>query len=808
MTNAYGTALAQSTTYAIDAATNRITSSTDALGRVTAFTYHSNGKPLTVTRLHETANAVTTTYTYEPNFDSVASIADPLNHTTSFTYDTLGNLTRITDPLSNQINISYNAVGQPLSIADPLNHSVQFTYFGGDLATTTDALGRITAQFTDTAGRVVSVTDPLGNLVRYDYDALSRITKITDPLGQMTQLVYDGNSNLVSVTDARSGVHQYAYDTRNRQITYTDPLLQSESYQYDGTSNLTRITDRKDQVTGFNYDALNRRTQAGFGATVANPTSYQNTVDYTYDLGNRLTQVIDSVSGTVTRSADGLDRLAYEITPEGRVDYTYDAADRRLTTTVQGQTAISYAYDNADRLTSVTQGSNVIGPTYDNAGRRSTLTLPNGITVTYGYDDANQLTGLTYQLGATTLGDLTYTYDAAGRRISVGGSYARTALPTAETAPTYNAANRLTSWGGATVTYDDNGNMLSDGSRTFTWNARNQLAAISGATGASFQYDGLGRRISKTVSGTTTKFLYDSLNPIQELNGSNSPTANLVPGLNIDEFFSRTFGGTSRHLLTDALGSTIALTDASGAVQTSYTYEPYGTTTSTGSTDTNSFKYTGREDDGTGLYYYRARYYDPVLKRWISEDPVGIEAGLNLYAFVGGDPINYVDPLGLFELPSLPQSVVDFSAGMGDVILFAQGQRLRDLVGVDGGVDQCSSAYSAGEWAGIAASVATGVAGGIRAAGARGLGREFSHAIPARSGGPRSIWNGNYVTTAEHALSDPYRYRFMPRAWKAQNPMPNRLDQLWTRTPNTWKGAAGGAVYGGAGAAMNGCSCQ
>src|SRR5689334_14977387 len=135
------------------------------------------------------------------------------------------------------------------------------------------------------------------------------------------------------------------------------------------------------------------------------------------------------------------------------------------------------------------------------------MTLPNGVTLNYGYDAASQLTGITYKLGSTTLGNLTYAYDLAGRRTGVSGGFARTGTPQAASAATYNVNNQLTQWKGASLTYDANGNLTSDGTNTYTWNARNQLVAISGAVSASFQYDPFGRRVSKTIGGTT-QYLY------------------------------------------------------------------------------------------------------------------------------------------------------------------------------------------------------------------------------------------------------------------------------------------------------------
>ncbi|MGC4099523.1 MAG: RHS repeat-associated core domain-containing protein [Nitrospira sp.] len=142
-------------------------------------------------------------------------------------------------------------------------------------------------------------------------------------------------------------------------------------------------------------------------------------------------------------------------------------------------------------------------------------------------------------------------------------------------------------------------------------------------------------------------YVYDGLNSVQEKNGG-MVTANLLTGLGIDEFFTRTDGVGARALLPDALGSTLALGDNTGTLQTEYTYEPFGFTTQTGSASTSSYKYTGREDDGTGLMYYRARYYQPRFQRFISEDPIGFHGGsFSIYAYVSNNPLNLVDPSGL-----------------------------------------------------------------------------------------------------------------------------------------------------------------
>jgi RHS repeat-associated protein len=247
----------------------------------------------------------------------------------------------------------------------------------------------------------------------------------------------------------------------------------------------------------------------------------------------------------------------------------------------------------------------------------------------------------------STLGTLTYGYDIAGQRATVGGTYARTGLPAALTSATYDDANQIATFGGTSFTYDDNGNLTSDGVRSYTWNARDQLASLTGPVNGSFAYDGFGRRRSRTIGGTTTQFLYDGLNPVQEL-ASGTPMANLLTGLEIDEFFTRTDSAGVRNYLTDVLGSSVALADGSGSVQTEYSYEPFAGTTTSGASTNNSQTFTGREADGTGLYSYRARYYDPRTQRFASEDPIGLSSGdINFYRYVWNSPTNYIDPSGL-----------------------------------------------------------------------------------------------------------------------------------------------------------------
>lgn len=208
-------------------------------------------------------------------------------------------------------------------------------------------------------------------------------------------------------------------------------------------------------------------------------------------------------------------------------------------------------------------------------------------------------------------------------------------MPEAIASATYDGANQQLTFGDKSMTFDRNGNLTSitapSGTTTFAWDARNLLVALRGPwLRARFPYDGLGHRITKIVNAARTDFLYDGVNPMQE-HSRFGVRANMLTDLEVDEYFTRTDAGGTRTLLTNALGSTLALTDDAGTVQSEYTYEPFGTTTATGAT-TNPYQYTGRENDRTGLYYYRARYYNPNLHRFISEDP--LEFGGGTYIFM------------------------------------------------------------------------------------------------------------------------------------------------------------------------------
>jgi len=683
-TEALGTELARTTSFERQSGTGLLLSNTDPLGRKTAFEYDSNGNVKEVTRLAGTGEAQTVKYVYEPGTDRVTEEVDPLGHTTKYQYGAKGELIKATDPLGHERTFEYSTEGQPTTLTNAEGETTKLSYEGGDLVGVTNPLGNTTSLFVDALGRTRSVTLPGGERYLYAYNDADERTSVTTPSGAKTTIEYDADGNPTAIIDPREGKTTIGYDLMDRVTGETDPLKRSTKLVYDKAGDLVEAVNRRGQVSTLAYDKLRRVSTAKFGVVKGVPES---SITYEYDKADRLTKAIDSVGGTYSLSYDNLDRPSVVEGPSGKVSYKFDLANRRTLLEVPGKT-VSYEYDNANRLTKLTSGTSSVALGYTKANRLENMTLPNGIQQLYGYDKAGETTSIAYKLGMTTLGDINYAYDSNGRTEAMWGSYARLGLPAVLKSTTYDAANELTKREGKSFSYDADGNLTQDASNKYAWDARGQLTGISSGTTASFAYDPFGRRSSKTLGGTTTKLLYDGSNVVQESVGG-KVTADLLTGLATDNRFSRTTGSGTSNYLTDRLGSSIALANSAGEVKTSYTYDPFGGVTKAGEASDNPFQFTGRENDGTGLQYNRARYYSPLMGRFVSQDPAGFAgSGANSYWYGNGDPIDFIDPSGESASPKVGEWSSNgggASSGGGD------SENKRDDSG--GGGDHCEMSF-------------------------------------------------------------------------------------------------------------------
>jgi RHS repeat-associated protein len=725
------------TTYTWDIATKQLMSVIDPLSNVTNYTYYPNGKTWTITQTISATESKTTTFTYN-SYNKLLTITDPENNVTTFTYTTDGkaNLYSIEDYLGNTTYFEdYNSSGQFRRIKDA---NLKYTYITYDqygyLESIKDPLNRITYFTHDIVGNRTQVKDALTRTTDYFYENFTRLDYIRDALGHITNIDYDLNGNIKKVTDARLYDTHFEYNEINQLRYVKDHFLNTKTtYTYDSRHNLEQVTNASGRKIVYTYDALNKvKTKTLYKE---NGVDVDDAVNYTYDASGRLTN-INNTSANLTLGYDKAHRLTSATTgggmPGTTISYEYYKNDiRKIMTDAGGVSNYSLrtAINPLETITFPNTGTFTIS--YDNLNRRNTMTMGNGIAATYTYDDASQLTNLEFKNGAISVTFNQYPlYDLVGnRKTEIDGSgthgYDYDALYrlTSATHPagnpneffnyidpvgsvgnrtsshlsnlyTVNELNRLLEDDSFIYGYDADGNMTSKQNKTtneityFYYDAENKLVQVDRynstptlISSVSYAYDGFGRRVKKNVNGTVTYYVYDMEDIRFETDGTGAITAEYTHGPGIDEPLAMKRSGNVYYYHTNGLGSVTALTDSSKAVVQSYVYDAFGQIISQTGSITNPYTFTGREyDSETGLYYYRARYYDAKIGRFISEDPIGFEGGdVNLMAYVGNNPVNYTDPLGLWAVK------LNFYWGYGGYISFGR-EGSKNFVRAGGGV--------------------------------------------------------------------------------------------------------------------------
>ena len=420
------------------------------------------------------------------------------------------------------------------------------------------------------------------------------------------------------------------------------------SYAYDDASRLSTIT-RGSSNFGFGYDNANRRTSMTYPNGI--------TTNYSYDTLNRLTRLKADLGATAVTDFQYVYDNAGNRTRKQQLDYTED-----------------YSYDPLYRLTGVERSAGLTGIWhygYDPVGNRTTAQT-NESVLTSVFNEKNQLTsssgGGTLKVRGTLNEPGTAKVNGSPARMLAGNVFEATIQATTGTntfavEATDVSGNVTTknyqvnvSATGATYTYDPNGNLTQkvEGADTWTyeWTAENQLKRVlkNSVEQARFAYDPLGRRVEKVAGGVTTTFTHDVEAIIRE-QSTTGTTLKYIHSPELDEPLAAEDGGASlSYYYGDALGSVGKTTSAAGAVTSSLTYNAFGLVEQG---TPGRYSFTGREWEAESqLYYYRARYYDPKIGRFISEDPIGLQGGdVNFYSYVRNNPTNFTDPSGLQAAP-------------------------------------------------------------------------------------------------------------------------------------------------------------
>jgi RHS repeat-associated protein len=433
-------------------------------------------------------------------------------------------------------------------------------------------------------------------------------------------------------------------------MTRTTPLGKTDTRRYDLNGNLTSFVDRRGQTSVLTYDALNRVVGESYqdGSRVAR----------FYDASSRLVRVDDSIGGIFTFTYDLNGRLTSSTGPFGTVRYTYDDAGRILSRQVIGQPPVDYTYDDAGNLRAARTSGAAVTFDYDAHNRLLSVNRANGVSTRYAYDPLGRLLSLMDARGSDMLNEQRYTYDAAGDRTRYTANIGRPLITEAATSR-YDADNRLLQRGATTYIYDENGNLVSEteprGTTIYRWDPRNRLHSISTPDGqtTTFRYDFASNLVQQQDAGPgsnlTQNLVLDGLTNVVFQSNSNGDQFSILTGQGTDQHLAVIRpGGRVEYGLADAINSTIATIDQSGSIQARFYYEPFGQTDSTDGR--YPFQYTGRAPISASLYYYRARYYDALAGRFISEDPIGFLGGLNLYRYVNNDPMLLTDPTGLVSV--------------------------------------------------------------------------------------------------------------------------------------------------------------
>lgn len=626
----------------------------------------------------------TTHYGYDAAGQRIA-ITNALGEVTRFAYDANGNQTNMVDSLGRTYTYLFDALNRQTRVIFPDNTSEHTGY--------------------DALDRKVALTNQANIVTRFGYDRLGQLLAVTNGFGSGTvtwaRYAYDQVGNQTNQVDALNRQTRFEYDALGRRSRTVLPGSQAEGFAYNALGGVIRHTNFNGNIITNQYDALNRLTNK------SSVNGYQ--IRFAYSTTGLRTNMVD-VSGTNSYTYDLRDRLLTKATPQGTLTYAYDLFGnlQSIESSIANGAKLNYSYDVLNRLTNVVDRfANNTFYTFDGVGNLQTVRYQNNVTNTYTYNALNRLTNITARSSAGIIASFAYRLAPAGNRTNLIeniNGVARTnawqydplyrltnevitsSSPVGAISYRYDAVsnrtNRTSSVTGVstvnssfnsndqltTDTYDNNGNTTASGGIPYAYDVENRLTNYNSGA-ATFVYDGDGNRVRKTAGGVTTHYLVDDRNPTgyaQVLEERTSTATNLY-SYGLDLISRRQSDGTTHFYGYDGNGNVRYLAAANATVSDTYAYDAFGIQiASTGSTP-NNYRFTGEQlDPNLGFYYLRARYLNPNTGRFWTRDSyagnVFDPPSLHRYTYCGNNPVNHVDPSGHEFLPT---TLVAISIAMG-----------------------------------------------------------------------------------------------------------------------------------------------
>lgn len=722
-------------TFEYDAA-NRMTVETDRFGRITRHEYNRHDN---LTRTIA-PNGVVTTRQYD-DADQLVALLEDGRPIARYEYDKLGNRTREILATGREMNYEYDTQGRVTAWSDNLGGSGTTRYdIEGRPLEVVDAAGGKTRYRYDLAGRLLGMTDALGRTGRRTHDVAGQLTSLANAAGDQVHYEYDLVGRVVKLVRPNGGENRYAYDPLGNPIQMTDPLGHVTRTQYDPAGRLVESTDPLGQITTYVYDST--------GRVLEKRLADGRVVSYRYDPQGNLVEVDDGEFPVRYKFDEQGRRILVEYPAIRRsLTYAYDARDRRTSLVDSDGTKTEYEYDVHNRLVGIRCGEERTELSYDAAGRRTAVVYSNGVKGRWEYDAAGRVAEISYQapdeqvlaawsysydasgqLTNATAADgekIAYCYDPAGQLLecrrgerdavrfeySSSGNRSRRISGSEVTEYRYDEADRLLAAGDDQLRYDDNGNLIerrsADGTTYYRYNAENKLVRVEQSDGnvVSFGYAPTGERIWRENADGRTWYVNDGRNTVAELDAQFKVQKRFMHGPQIDDVLAVQQGDETFCLHADRLGSVRRFSGSDGRQIGRRDFEPFGLPRGEWSGPECSIAYTGRDYDAdTGLYYYRARYYDPALGRFLSHDPLPGKQdeplSLNPYLYAFNNPMRFTDPLGTDSLAiATQQHIVGMTPQQALNFLGQQSQAVYQML------QNLYQGYEGGYYRGPASSV-------------------------------------------------------------------------------------------------------